>query len=113
MTYVQEPVFTDVSWEIHRDKVAGLVGPNGAGKSTILKVIAGEVPSESGFTVPGKKGLTVGYLHQEPRLTTGRSVLEEAHSASTELHEVERRLAQVEAEMAQPDVYGDEKKLTR
>ena len=113
MTYVQEPVFTDVSWEIHSNKVAGLVGPNGAGKSTLLRIIAGEVKSDSGFVNAGKKDLTVGYLSQEPKLTSGRTVLEETLSASQELYTVEEKLAQVESDLAKSEVYDDEKALTR
>ena len=113
VTYVQEPVFENISWEIHSDKVAGLVGPNGAGKSTLLRIIAGEVPSDTGFAVAGKKGLTVGYLQQEPQLKAGLSVLEETLSASVELHAVEASLAKVEAEMGEPAVFDDDKKLTR
>ena len=43
VTYVSEPVFENLSWEIHNDRVVGLVGPNGCGKSTLLRLIAGEL----------------------------------------------------------------------
>jgi zinc/manganese transport system ATP-binding protein len=37
-TYATDPVFTRLTWEVHDDRVAGLVGPNGCGKSTLLKL---------------------------------------------------------------------------
>jgi ATP-binding cassette subfamily F protein 3 len=112
VTYVSDPVFENLSWEIHDDRVVGLVGPNGCGKSTLLRLIAGELTSDTGFTVR-RKALTVGYLHQEPQLEPGRSVWQEALTASTGLARVETELARVEKQLADPAVYGDEKALTR
>jgi len=51
VTYVSEPVFENLSWEIHDDRVVGLIGPNGCGKSTLLRLIVGELTSDAGFTV--------------------------------------------------------------
>jgi ATP-binding cassette subfamily F protein 3 len=112
VTYVSEPVFENLSWEIHDDRCVGLIGPNGCGKSTLLRLIAGELTSDTGFVVP-RKGLTIGYLAQEPRLKPGCTVWQEALSASTELARVEEKLARVEAQLADPAVYGDERALTR
>jgi ATP-binding cassette subfamily F protein 3 len=112
VTYVSDPVFENLSLEIHDDRVVGLVGPNGCGKSTLLRLIAGELTSDTGFTVR-RKALTVGYLHQEPQLEPGRSVWQEALTASTGLARVETELARVEKQLADPAVYGDEKALTR
>ena len=112
LVYVSEPIFQDLSWEIHDDRVVGLVGPNGCGKSSVLRLIAGELKSETGFTVR-KPNLTVGYLAQEPRLQVGRTVLQEALVASAELDRVEAELARVEERLADPTVYGDERMLAR
>ncbi|MBU0704731.1 MAG: ATP-binding cassette domain-containing protein [Chloroflexi bacterium] len=112
VTYVSEPIFENLSWEIHDDRCVGLIGPNGCGKSTLLKLIAGELASDTGFTVR-KKDLTVGYLRQEPRLEPGRTVWQETLAASTELARVEAELARIEARLADPAVYGDERALTR
>jgi len=112
VTYISEPVFENLSWEIHDDRCVGLIGPNGCGKSTLLRLVAGELVSDTGFVVR-RKGLTVGYLPQEPYLKPGRTVWQEALTASTELARVEEKLAQIEAKLADPAVYGDEKALTR
>ncbi len=112
VSYVSEPVFKELSWEIHDDRVVGLVGPNGCGKSTLLRLIAGELNSETGFTIR-RKGLSIGRLTQEPQFEPGRTVWQEALTASAELARVESELAQVEKRLADPDVYGDEKGLTR
>jgi len=110
--YGTEPVFSELSWEIHDDRCVGLVGPNGGGKSTLLRLIAGELASDTGFSTR-RKGLTVGYLPQEPRLEPGRSVWQEALAASAELARVESELAEVEGRLGDQAVYGDEKILSR
>jgi ATP-binding cassette subfamily F protein 3 len=112
VTYVSEPIFENLSWEIHDDRCIGLVGPNGCGKSTLLRLIADELSSDTGFTIR-RKGLTIGYLQQEPRLEAGRSVWQETLAASTDLARVEAELSHIEARLADPSVYGDEKALTR
>jgi ATP-binding cassette subfamily F protein 3 len=112
VTYISEPVFEDLSWEIHDDRVIGLVGPNGCGKSTLLRLISGELTSDTGFIVR-RPGLTFGYLHQEPRLEPGHTVWQEALTASIELARVESELAEVEARLGDPAVYGVEKTLTQ
>lgn len=112
VTYISTPIFTDLSWEIHSERCAGLVGPNGCGKSTLLKVIGGELTSDTGYVVQSS-GLTVGYLSQEPHLTPGRTVWEEAMTAHAALHEIEAQLASIEGKLGDPDVYGNEDRLSQ
>src|SRR5262252_5151413 len=52
----------------------GVLGLNGAGKSSLLKILAGEDTSFLGEAFKAEKA-TVGFLHQEPRLDPGKSVL--------------------------------------
>lgn len=110
VTYISQPVFQELSWEIYTDRCAGLVGPNGCGKSTLLKLLVGDIESDSGFVVrPGN--LTVGYLAQDPLLSPEKSVWQEALSASPELNEIDALLTELEGQLSAPAVYGDEKKL--
>jgi ATP-binding cassette subfamily F protein 3 len=112
VSYNAQPVFKDLSWEIHKDRCVGLVGANGSGKSTLLKLISGELATESGFAnMRGK--LSVGFLHQEPRFDPRHTLLEEALTASARVYELEHALAAVEAQLGDPAVYGDEKRLSR
>ena len=112
ITFLIEPLFTDLSWEIHDDRCVGLIGPNGAGKSSLLKLIAGEISNDTGF-IFRKKDLSIGYLHQEPQLDPGKTVLQEVLSASYELNEVEIQLTNLESRLSDPKVYGNETALSR
>ena len=111
-TFIYEPIFSGLSWEIHDDRVVGLVGPNGCGKSTLLKLIAGEHHTETGF-LTRKKDLSIGYLHQEPELNPDWTVWQEAMSASDKLTRIEHELKRIEKQLSNPDVYGSESRLAR
>jgi ATP-binding cassette ChvD family protein len=52
----------------------GVLGLNGAGKSSLLKIMAGEDTSFIGEAFPAD-GISVGFLHQEPRLDPTKNVL--------------------------------------
>ena len=52
----------------------GVLGLNGAGKSSLLKIMAGEDQSFIGEAFPAA-GISVGFLHQEPRLDASKTVL--------------------------------------
>ena len=106
-------VLDKVSWDIREHTRVGLVGPNGAGKSTLFKIVSGEYEPDGGF-ISRKKGLTIGYMEQEPRPNPRHSVIEEVRTkGGAELHQIEREMKAVEAQMAEPEVYDDEKKLSR
>ena len=106
------PIFENLSWEIHDNRCVGLVGPNGAGKSTLLRLVAGELAPGAGGIVR-KRGKTVGYLAQDPRLEPGYSLWQAVFSASDALQAIESDLERVEGQLADPAVYGDEKLLAR
>ncbi len=106
------PILIDVDWEIHGDRCVGLIGANGAGKSSLLKLIAAELQLDGG-SITRSKGLTIGYLAQEPALDPDRTALAEALSALEELHVIEADLQKVETKLSDPTVYGAEKALAR
>ncbi len=84
----------------------GVLGLNGAGKSTLLKIIAG-VDSDYLGTINSQKGITFGYLPQEPELDpekTVRGVVEEGAADTVALL---RRFEEVSAKFSEPDADFD------
>ena len=64
------------------DRVA-LVGANGSGKTTLLDILSGEMAPESG-SVTWRRGVSVGYLKQEPASFSGKALLDEVLDARAE-----------------------------
>ncbi|HOW31083.1 MAG TPA: ATP-binding cassette domain-containing protein [Bacteroidales bacterium] len=93
-------LFDNVSFLIgDRDRI-GLVGKNGAGKTTLMRIIAGEMASETGV-VASPSGSSIGYLPQQVDTSSRRNVLDEAMTAFTEaqsLHETIEKLTNKLAE---------------
>jgi ABC-type Mn2+/Zn2+ transport system ATPase subunit len=65
--YRRRALFHDVSFDIGRGAILGIVGPNGCGKTTLLRTILGLLPPLRG-TVTRASGLTVSYVPQRERL---------------------------------------------
>jgi ATP-binding cassette subfamily F protein 3 len=106
-------IFQDLTWEIRHDQKIGLVGPNGAGKSSLFKLITGEYTAEPGGNVVRAKGVTVGYLPQQPEFDPSAHAFPLALEGNPRVAELERELAELESRLGDPAVYADEKSLTR
>ncbi len=107
------PIFRELSWEIHDDQRIGFIGPNGAGKSSLLKLVVGEHTPEPGGSVVRARGVTVGYLAQEPELDPAETAWAATLAGNPRIAELEVDMARLEGRLAEPAVYGDEKALTR
>ncbi len=81
-------VLVDASFAVHDGDRIALVGVNGAGKSTLLRMLAAgdEVPDEGLIT--RRRGLTVEYVPQEPRLDPEATVEAALRRDGVERHEI-------------------------
>ncbi len=84
-------LFEDVSFIINRRDRVGLVGKNGAGKTTMMRIITKQMEPEAGQVVMPSSG-TVGYLPQEMKLRSTKTVLDETFLAFTEANDLEKRI---------------------
>jgi sulfate-transporting ATPase len=74
----------------------GVLGLNGAGKSTILKIMAGEDQQFVGEAWPAE-GISVGILHQEPRLDPNKTVLGNVEEGVAEIKALLTRYDEINA----------------
>lgn len=74
--YAKHRVLSDISFDIGRRDVVGLLGPSGIGKTTVLRIIAGlDTQSSGSVTVNAKR---IAYVFQEARLLPWKTALENA-----------------------------------
>lgn len=81
-TYGDKTLFDHISFHIEENERIGLIGPNGTGKSTLLKTIAGLESTEEG-TITASGSVHIEFLHQDPELPAGQTVLEHIYSGDS------------------------------
>jgi ATP-binding cassette ChvD family protein len=84
----------------------GVLGLNGAGKSSILKIMAGEDTTFIGEAFPAD-GISVGFLHQEPKLDPKKDVLGNVEEGVAETKALLARYDEVNEKLGQ-DLSPDE-----
>jgi ATP-binding cassette ChvD family protein len=67
-------VLEDIWLSFYFGAKIGVLGLNGAGKSSLLRIMAGEDTSFTGEAFPAD-GISIGFLQQEPRLDSSKTVL--------------------------------------
>src|SRR5919199_1369797 len=94
-------IFQDVAFEVREGDRVALIGANGAGKSTLFKIMAKLIEPDGGV-VTHRRGLTVGYLSQEPTLAPTITIREAVALAAGDPTALEACLRDLESQMAEP-----------
>jgi len=84
----------------------GVLGLNGAGKSTLLRIIAG-IDKDYLGQINTQKGITFGYLPQEPELDDRKTVREIVEEGAQEIVGLLREYESVSAKFSEPDADFD------
>lgn len=99
----------NISLNIHKGEIVGIVGPSGCGKSTLLSIIAGLMEPSSGQVFINKENVidsssNIGYMFQNDQLLEWRTIL---HNVMLGI-EIQRRLSLETYNMAEEmlDKYG-------
>ncbi len=97
LSFGENTVFKNVSFEIgNKDKV-GLVGVNGAGKTSLFKVIKGEYQPDDGACFVGKN-TRLGYMEQHT-CSDNKTVYDELISVFDDLIKAEKELEEIAARL--------------
>jgi len=99
-------VLEDIWLSFYFGAKIGVLGANGAGKSSLLKIMAGEEKSFTGEAFPAE-GISIGFLHQEPRLDPAKSVLGNVEEGVAEIKALLARYDDVNAKLGE-DLSPDE-----
>ncbi|MBC8109841.1 MAG: ABC-F family ATP-binding cassette domain-containing protein [Verrucomicrobia bacterium] len=75
-------LFKNVSTGVSQGEKVALVGQNGSGKTTLLNILAGVIVPDDG-SVSVRKGISVGYLDQNPVLDEKLTVIEAVFAGKT------------------------------
>ena len=99
-------IIKDISLSFFPGAKIGLLGLNGAGKSTVLRIMAGADKEYDG-EVQHLAGVKIGYLEQEPKLDSEKTVREEVESGMGDVMGAQKRLEEVYAAYAEEDADFD------
>lgn len=95
LSFGENTLFSDVSFDIKEKEKVGLIGCNGAGKTSLFKIITGEYTPDSGACFISKN-VRLGYMQQHT-CSENRTVYGELVSVFDDLIETEHRLDEISA----------------
>ena len=90
LSFGEQTLFSDVSFDIYEKEKVGFVGANGVGKTSLFKVIKGDYHADSGACFIGKN-VKVGYMEQHT-CSDNRTVYDELISVFDDLIKMEKEL---------------------
>ncbi len=99
LTFGDRKILEETSFRLLNGEHVGLVGANGEGKSTFLKLIIGEIQSDSG-KIEWQKRITTGYLDQHVKLTKGKTIRDVLREAFQYMYDLEKELLELYDKMA-------------
>jgi ATP-binding cassette subfamily F protein 3 len=94
-------IFTDINFELQEGDRVALIGENGSGKSTLFRLLARDISPDRG-AVTQRRGLTVGFLTQDPNLDPTCTVDELLTAATGDPDAMEGELDALAQRLAEP-----------
>lgn len=100
-------LFSNVSFMINEKDRVGLVGKNGSGKTTLLRILSGDIDPQQGEAVI-PSDIQIGFLPQEMKVDSGKTIREEASMAFQELINLETRISEYTDQLSHRTDYDSE-----
>lgn len=88
----------------------GIIGLNGSGKSTLLKIIAG-IDKEYQGEVVSDKSFSVGYLEQDPKLDSDKTVIDVVREGVQPVMDLLKEYEDINLKFGLPEYYENEDKM--
>ena len=99
-------ILKDIYLSFYYGAKIGVLGLNGAGKSTLLRIIAG-IDTDYLGEISIQKGITFGYLPQEPELEASKTVKEIVEEGAHETIKLLKAFEDVSNKLSEPDADFD------
>lgn len=93
LSFGENTLFSNVSFDIKEKEKVGLIGCNGAGKTSLFKIITGEYTPDDGACFISKNS-RLGYMEQHT-CSENKTVWDELVSVFDDLIVVEKRLEEI------------------
>ncbi len=103
-------IFSGLNFQITAKDRVGLIGKNGAGKSTLLKLVYGLMAPTEGSIV-FQPNITVGYLPQEIKVNSEKTIVDEAKTAFDHILNLEKEIKEIEVQLAERTDYESQSYL--
>ncbi len=97
LSFGENQLFSNISFNIKDNEKVGFVGVNGAGKTSLFKIITGEYTADSGNCFMSKN-VRLGYMQQHT-CSDSRTIWDELVSVYDDLIETEKELDEISREL--------------
>ncbi len=99
-SYNNRELFSGVSFTIGMSDRIAVIGRNGTGKTTLFEIIAGNIMPDSG-SVSLRRGTTIGYLRQDIRASSKRTLLEDVSRSSDAINNLAHKIRLLQEDLAE------------
>ncbi len=99
-SYADQELFSDVSFTVGMSDRIAVIGRNGSGKTTLFEIIAGSITPDSG-TVSLRRDTAIGYLQQDVKAASGRTLLEHVSGSSDVISNLAHKISIIQEDVAE------------
>jgi ATP-binding cassette subfamily F protein 3 len=94
-------IFSEVNFELQEGERIALIGENGSGKSTLFRLLTRDISPDRG-AVTHRRGLTIGFLTQDPNLDPAKTVDDLLAAAVGDPDQIEQELDALAQRLGEP-----------